>query len=79
MVHTNNVVTDVYIQIKEIDVRFYKEASTSDPVLYLLDIVWTDTIIQISYYYLFHVHRWSFTCTLGGTTIILSSPNRNTE
>lgn len=39
MVHTNNVVTDIYIQIKEIDVRFYKEASTSDPVLYLLDIV----------------------------------------
>jgi len=39
VVHTNNVVTDIYIQIKEIDVRFYKEASTSDPVLYLLDIV----------------------------------------
>ena len=39
MVHTNNVVTDIYIQIKEIEDRFYKETSTSDPVLCLLSIV----------------------------------------
>jgi hypothetical protein len=29
VVHTNNVVIHIYIKIKEIDLRFYKEASTS--------------------------------------------------